>query len=57
MLSEDKYLAIRQKQIIMGDLSEPAQIMFTGNDMAQCAPAYAGQYMVLTDATGEFCVF
>lgn len=57
MLSEDKYLAIRQAQVIMGNLSEPAQIMFTGNDMTQCAPAYAGQYMVLTDATGEFCVF
>lgn len=57
MLSADQYLAIRKTQIIMGNLSEAAQIMFSGNDMAQCAPTYAGQYMVLADATGELCVF
>lgn len=57
MLSAEQYLAIRKAQIIMGGLSEPAQVMFSGNDMSQCAPAYAGQYMVLVDATGELCVF
>lgn len=56
-MSAEQYLAVKKNKIILGKVGEEAQVLFEGENMEDCAPTYASQYMVLANIKGEMCVF